>query len=92
MELSDVLSSYVLIEDAAFTGEIGTSSQVKVRDQEDGFEEEFVIVGSQEADPATGKISDESPMGKALTGHKAGDEVTVHAPAGLIKYLILEVQ
>ena len=49
-------------------------------------------MGSQEADPAQGRISDESPIGRALIGHKAGDEVTVMAPAGAIKYLILEVQ
>ena len=91
-ELTDILSNYVIIEDAVATGEVGPGSQVKVRDMEDGFEEDFTIVGSQEADPATGRISDESPIGRALLGHKAGDEISVHAPAGVIQYLILEVQ
>ena len=91
-ELTDILSNFVIIEDSVATGEVGPGSQVKVRDVEDGFEEDFSIVGSQEADPAQGRISDESPIGRALIGHKAGDEVTVMAPAGAIKYLILEVQ
>ena len=91
-ELTDILSNYIIIEDAVATGEVGPGSQVKVRDMEDGFEEDFTIVGSQEADPATGRISDESPIGRALLGHKAGDEISVHAPAGVIQYLILEVQ
>ena len=91
-ELTDILANYVIIEDTVATGEVGPGSQVKVRDLEDGFEEDFVIVGSQEADPATGRISDESPIGRALLGHRAGDEITVVAPAGVIQYLILEVQ
>ena len=91
-ELTDILSNFVIIEDSVATGEVGPGSQVKVRDVEDGFKEDFSIVGSQEADPAQGRISDESPIGRALIGHKAGDEVTVMAPAGAIKYLILEVQ
>ena len=91
-QLTDILANYVIIEDTVATGEVGPGSQVKVRDLEDGFEEDFVIVGSQEADPATGRISDESPIGRALLGHRAGDEITVVAPAGVIQYLILEVQ
>ena len=91
-ELTDILANYVIIEDTVATGEVGPGSQVKVRDLEDGFEEDFVIVGSQEADPATGRISDESPIGRALLGHRAGDEINVVAPAGVIQYLILEVQ
>ena len=91
-ELTYILANYFIIEDTVATGEVGPGSQVKVRDLEDGFEEDFVIVGSQEADPATGRISDESPIGRALLGHRAGDEITVVAPAGVIQYLILEVQ
>ena len=90
-ELTEILSNYVIIESsAAVAGEIGHGSHVKVR--EDGFEEEFSIVGSQEADPAQSRISDESPIGRALVGHKAGDRITVHAPAGQIQYEILEVE
>ena len=92
-ELTEILSNYVIIENsAAVAGVVGHGSVVKVRDLEDGFEEEFSIVGSQEADPASGRISDESPIGRALVGHVAGDEITVHAPAGEIRYQILDVQ
>ena len=68
-------------------------SKVIVIDKE--FEEDgpstFMIVGSTEADPDDGKISNESPLGQALLGHKVGTVVDVHAPAGIIKYEIKEI-
>jgi len=66
-------------------------SIVKVRDLEDGFEEEYEIVGSQEANPKAGRISDDSPVGRALNGHKSGETITVAAPVGEIKLEILAV-
>ncbi len=71
-ELTDILSNFVIIEEAVSNGEVGPGSQVKVRDLEDGFEEDFTIVGSQEADPATGRISDESPIGRAARPQSRG--------------------
>ena len=65
--------------------------KVKVYDAEFEEENEYQVVGSNEADPRNGKISDESPVGKALMGKKVGDEVTVEAPAGEIKLKILEL-
>ena len=56
---------------------ITLGSIVRVRDLEDGFEESYEIVGSQEANPREGRISDDSPVGRGLKGHKAGDTVTV---------------
>ena len=58
------------------------------------FEEEetYEIVGSQEANPKEGRISDDSPVGRALHAHRAGDTVTVAAPAGEIKLQILSVE
>ena len=67
-------------------------SKITVRDMEDDFEESYEIVGSQEANPMQGRISDDSPVGRALHGHKAGDIVTVNAPAGEIKLQILSVE
>ena len=67
-------------------------SVVKVMDVVDGIEETYEIVGSQEANPRQGRISDDSPVGKSLHGHREGDEVTVSAPAGDIKLKILSVQ
>ena len=69
-------------------------SQVVVVDlefAEDG-PETFMIVGSTEADPDEGKISNESPLGQALIGQKVGAIVDVHAPAGVIKYEIKEIK
>ena len=58
---------------------------------EDG-PETFMLVGSTEADPDEGKISNESPLGQSLLGCKVGDIVDVHAPAGVIKYEIKEIK
>ena len=65
-------------------------SIVKVLDED--FEETYEIVGSQEANPRMGRISDDSPVGRALHGHRAGDVVTVMAPAGAIQLKIISVE
>ena len=77
------------IKGAAKTVMVGT--KVKVFDED--FDEEYTykIVGSTEANPMEEKISDESPVGKALLGKKVGDEVVVEAPAGEIKLKILKI-
>lgn len=67
-------------------------SIVKVRDIEDDYEETYEIVGSQEANPRDGRISDDSPVGRALRGHRAGEQVTVEAPAGNLKFEIASVE
>lgn len=69
---------------------IALGSKVKIRFPE-GDEEIYTIVGSTEADPDLGRISDESPIGAALIGQKAGETVQVHAPAGILEYKILEI-
>lgn len=67
-------------------------SIVKVRDIEDDYEETYEIVGSQEANPREGRVSDDSPVGRALRGHRAGEQVTVEAPAGNLKFEIVSVE
>lgn len=67
-------------------------SIVKVRDIGDDFEDTYEIVGSQEANPRLGKISDDSPLGQGLHGHRAGDIVVVSAPAGELKFEIISVE
>lgn len=67
-------------------------SIVKVRDIEYDYEETYEIVGSQEANPREGRISDDSPVGRALRGHRAGEQVTVEAPAGNLKFEIASVE
>jgi len=60
--------------------------------QEDGYEEEtYTIVGAAEANPRDGKISNESPIGKAILNHRAGDEVQVEAPDGSYKVRIIKI-
>ena len=85
-ELEDILSNYVVIE------YIRLGSTVTVLDKEFNEEETYKIVGSQEADPMNGAISEDSPFGKALLGKNPGEEVTVDAPAGPVEYKILKVE
>ena len=92
VEIEAMLKNVEIIEDIkgkAKTVVIGV--KVKVIDEEYGEEEEYRVVGSTEANSREGKISDESPMGKALLGKKIGDEVTVEAPGGEFKVKILEI-
>ncbi len=82
----------VLDVDELNTDVVNVGSKVKLKDVEFDEEETFHIVGSTEADPANGKISDESPVGKALLGHKVGDKVDITVPSGaVISYEILEI-
>jgi transcription elongation factor GreA len=69
---------------------VGLGSTVTV--DVDGDEETYVVVGSLEADPARGKISTDSPVGKALFGRRAGEEVTAAAPGGSVVYRIKEIR
>jgi transcription elongation factor GreA len=71
--------------------EVGIGSHVKVRDQDTSDIEEYMIVGTTEADPANNRISSDSPVGRALTGHRVGDTVEVSVPVGTIRYELLEV-
>jgi len=70
---------------------ISLGSLVKLYDEDFGEEITYSIVGSNQADPLEQKISDQSPIGRALMGKKAGENVTVLAPAGEIRFRVLEV-
>lgn len=92
VELEAMLKNVEIIKDikgAAKTVVVGV--KVKVYDEEFDEEDEYYIVGSTEADPATNKISDESPVGRALLGHKVNDSVVVEAPAGEIRLKIVGI-
>ncbi|MDO5002065.1 MAG: transcription elongation factor GreA [Eubacteriales bacterium] len=67
-------------------------SIVRVRDIEEDFEETYEIVGSQEANPREGRISDDSPVGRGLRAHKAGETVIINAPAGDLMFEIISVE
>lgn len=73
-------------------GVVALSSRIKLLDVDENEELEYQIVGSQEANPMSGRISDESPIGRGLLGHKVGETVTVDAPAGQMKFTILAVE
>lgn len=93
LELETMLkNARVLDADAINTDMVHVGSRVKVRDVEFDEEETFSIVGSTEVDPLSGKISDESPIGKALLGAKLGDIIEVTVPSGAtFSYEILEI-
>ena len=63
-----------------------------IRALETGDEEQYEIVGSQEANPMAGRISDDSPFGRAMVGRKEGDQVEVEAPVGMLRFEILTVE
>ena len=67
-------------------------SRVTVLDVDEDFEDTYEIVGSQEANPREGRISDDSPVGKSLVGRRAGAEVTVEAPSGEVHLKVLKVE
>ncbi len=92
VELEAMLKNVKIIDDDELNGEqVGIGSKVKVLDLEFDEECEYQVVGSAEADPLSGKISDESPVGKALLGHTAGETVVAEAPAGELRFKILEI-
>ena len=82
----------VIIDESKIDSNVVTiGSIVKVNDMDFEEEVEYTIVGSAEADPYEGKISNESPLGEALLGAKKGNTVEVNAPAGIMKYKILSI-
>ena len=82
----------VVVEDEVDLDKISVGCQVKVLDEEYEEEMEFKIVGSSEANSLKGKISNESPVGRALLGHSVGDEIIVETQAGEMKYKVLGIQ
>mgnify|MGYP000833476818 FL=1 len=92
-ELEKILkNAEVVVEDEVDLDKINIGCIVKILDVEYSEELDYKIVGSTEANSLKGKISNESPVGKALIGHKVGDTVEVETPAGVFAYKILEIQ
>lgn len=81
----------VIDEDELTTEMIHIGSKVKLHDVEFDEDVDYQLVGSNEADPLSGRISDESPVGKGLLGHKVGDRVEIETPAGVMAYIVLEI-
>jgi len=81
----------VIDEDEIDTRVVSVGAKVRVLDMEFNEEVEYTMVGSTEANPSQFKISDESPVGRALMGQKSGSTVTVEAPGGVLKFKILDI-
>lgn len=92
-ELEKILKyAEVVVEDEVELDKISIGCKVKILDMEFNEEMEYKIVGSTEANSLKGKISNESPVGRALLGAKEGDVVTVETPTGEFRYKVLEIQ
>jgi transcription elongation factor GreA len=89
-DLERMLSSARMIEEPARADYVRMGSHVRIIDG-DGEEQTYYVVGSQEADPRRGQISNESPIGRALIGKRAGEEVTVVAPGGSFDIKVLAI-
>ncbi len=84
-----ILDSSELIDASVSSSTVNLGSTIEVKIN--GQKREFMIVGAQEADPSSGKISNESPLGQAFLGKKKGDKVEVEVPAGLQEYKIVKI-
>ena len=92
-ELEYLINHAEIIKEEQYkSGVVNIGTLVKVFDVEEDEEVEYSIVGPNEANPMMGMISDQSPIGRTLIGHKKGDEVTVETPGGDMKFKILDVQ
>jgi transcription elongation factor GreA len=92
MELEQIFSNMVIIDTMVQNlDEIGIGDHVTI--QEDDYPPEtFHMVGPKEADPRRGRISHESPIGKALIGHKTGETVTAETPNGTIRFKVIKIE
>ena len=92
VEIEEMLKNVEIIEDVKGKAKpVMVGVRVMVLDEEYGDECEYRVVGSPEADPRNGKISAESPVGRALMGKKIGDEVIVEAPGGEFKLKVVGI-
>lgn len=90
LELQDLISRAEVINEGRRVDIVRVGSKVKVKNN--GEEIEYEIVGVAEADPLSGKISNESPLGKAFLGKKVGDSVQIQVPKGIVTYKVLEIK
>ncbi len=92
MELENLIKSAVVVSQKAGKKDIvQIGSQIIVKDEK-GQKFEFTIIGSEDANPIEGKISNESPLGQAFLNRKQGDEIGVQIPKGKVKYKIVKIE
>ena len=90
-QLEKMLENVSIIEDVS-TDKVSIGNTVSIKYVDDDEEDEYKIVGSQEADPFESKISNESPIAQALFDHKVGDVVTVQSPNGSYEVEIIDIK
>jgi transcription elongation factor GreA len=91
LRLETILSSAQVIEDTGKKDKVVLGARVTIVEEGTKDKEIYYLVGSAEANPTEGKISSESPLGKALLGKKVGDKVKVDAPAGEITFVVKDI-
>ncbi len=91
-QIEMMLRNAVIIQEDGPKDEVALGSRVTVVEEGVEEEENFRLVGPAEANPTNGKVSNESPLGRALLGHRVGDTVTVEAPGGEIVFRIAAIQ
>src|SRR5574337_180100 len=92
LALESMLSNAVIIQDGGPEGVVSLGSKVTIRESGGGRPEIYQLVGAAEANPKQGRISNESPLGKALLGRRIGDEVKVNAPAGTLSFRVVAME
>jgi transcription elongation factor GreA len=93
LKLEAMIRNARIIDESDYAAdEVHLGSTVKVKDLKNSSSHEFSIVGSAEADPVNQRISNESPLGRALIGHKKGETVDVTTPRGVVKYKIESIK
>jgi transcription elongation factor GreA len=92
LRLRQLRDNAVVVEPGGASGEVALGAVVKVRDLDTGREAEHTIVSAAESDPASGRLSIDSPLGRALTGARVGDEVTFDAPRGQRRLEIVAIE
>jgi len=90
-EIKNLIDNAEIVVATVATDSVGMGSKVTVKDLEDGAEEIYEIVGSQEADPAMSRISDDSPFGRGLMERRVGDIIEIEAPIGVLKFQVLKI-
>ena len=90
--LEEIINNATILDDSNIdTTSVSVGCIVTVKDEKTGEVSEYTIVGSTESDPFAGKLSDESPYGKALLGKKAGELVSFETPGGMVKITVISI-
>lgn len=90
-QISEILNKHVIIEGNNHNDSIDIGSTIEVKDLDSNKKRKYMLVSSVESDPENNKISDESPMGRALLSRKVGDEIKVKTPHSLIRLKVLKI-